>query len=181
MLPRLDGFSLGEKIKAKNPEIPLIYLSARGEKDDRIKGLKLGADDYMSKPFSIEELELRIQIALKRGQNATLITDQAAIYQVSEFNLDFKNLILDGPEGKQRLTPKEAALLRLFFHNPNQVLKREEILIKLWGRDDYFLGRSLDVFISRLRKYLSSDPNLKVTNVPTVGFKLETPHPITSQ
>jgi DNA-binding response OmpR family regulator len=175
MLPRLDGFSLGEKMKQKNPEIPLIYLSARGEKDDRIKGLKLGADDYMTKPFSIEELELRILIALKRIQNTpNSIETSVEIDNAGLFKLDYLNLTLEGPDGKQRLTPKEASLLKLFFQHPNQVLKRDQILIKLWGRDDYFLGRSLDVFISRLRKYIQSDSTLKITNIPTIGFRFDT-------
>lgn len=174
MLPRLDGFTLGEKMKIHKPETPLIYLSAKGEKEDRIKGLKIGADDYMTKPFSIEELELRIQIVLKRFQPGQMASAETTNNnELGLYKLDFSNLELTSPEGKQRLTPKEAALLRLFFNNPNKVLKREEILIKLWGRDDYFLGRSLDVFISRLRKYLSLDNSIKLTNIPTVGFKLE--------
>lgn len=175
MLPRLDGFSLGEKMKIHKPETPLIYLSAKGEKEDRIKGLKIGADDYMTKPFSIEELELRIQIVLKRFQpgGQMTLTEKVVNNEFGLYKLDYANLELKGPEGKQRLTPKEASLLRLFFNNPNQVLKREEILIKIWGRDDYFLGRSLDVFISRLRKYLSNDQTIKLSNIPTVGFKLE--------
>lgn len=173
MLPRLDGFSLGEKMKLHKPETPLIYLSAKGEKEDRIKGLKIGADDYMTKPFSIEELELRIQIVLKRFQSNQTHINEKNNHECGLYKLDFANLELEGPEGKLRLTPKEVALLKLLFNNPNKVLKREEILVMIWGRDDYFLGRSLDVFISRLRKYLSKDNRIKLSNIPTVGFKLE--------
>ncbi len=171
MLPELDGFTLSEKIKAQNPDFPIIFLTAKSLNEDRIKGLKLGADDYISKPFNMEELILRIEVILKRvgkknGANSS-------IYTIGKYVLDTKNLKLTIDNINQNLTHREAELLKLLVENKNETINREIILVALWGDNDYFKGRSLDVFITRLRKYLSSDNSLKINNVHGVGFRLE--------
>jgi DNA-binding response OmpR family regulator len=172
MLPEMDGYTLAEEIRKIDEEIPILFLTAKSLKEDKIHGLKLGADDYITKPFSIEELILKIEIFLRRrninGGN------QKTINQLGTFEFDYSNLTLRYGEKEETLTQKEADLLKLFVDNPNQVLKRSDILIKLWGEDDYFLGRSLDVFISRLRKYLKKDESLKIENIHGVGFRLKT-------
>jgi len=170
MLPQMDGFELAEKIRLLNKQIPIIFLTAKSLKEDKLMGLTLGADDYITKPFSMEELILKIQIFLKRKyihQN-----ENRQLFQIGIFKLDYDNLILKSKDKEQMLTQKEVDLLKELIMNKNNILKREQILEKLWGRNDYFLGRSMDVFISRLRKYLKDDPGLRIENVHGVGFKL---------
>lgn len=172
MMPNMDGFTLAEEIRKYDKQIPIIFLTAKSLKDDKIHGLKIGGDDYITKPFSIEELILKIQIFLRRSQMTT--TGTSSIYKIGEYEFDHPNLNLKfDDEDERTLTQKEADLLKMFIENKNTVLKRSEILIKLWGEDDYFLGRSLDVFISRLRKYLKKDPSLKIENIHGVGFRLK--------
>ncbi|MES2732063.1 MAG: response regulator transcription factor [Bacteroidota bacterium] len=168
MLPKMDGFTVARHMREQNPHIPILFLSAKSMKEDRITGLRAGADDYITKPFSIEELVLRIEVFLKRSQ----ISHQPSpsIFQLGRYQFQFDNLQLNCPEEKFNLTLKEGQLLRLFCLRTNQLLKREEILNTLWGNDDYFMGRSLDVFISRLRKYLRHDTALSLENVHRVGF-----------
>lgn len=169
MLPKMDGFGVAEKIRATDPNIPIIFLTAKSMKDDRIHGLKLGADDYITKPFSIEELILKIEVFLRRKYVSVSINDQ---YKVGMYNFDYRNLTLTIENNSRSLTQKEADLLKMLLDHKNNVVKRSLILEKLWGEDDYFLGRSMDVFISRLRKYLSEDPKIKLDNIHGVGFKL---------
>ncbi|MBK8625172.1 MAG: response regulator transcription factor [Saprospiraceae bacterium] len=169
MLPKMDGFGVAEKIRATDPNIPIIFLTAKSMKDDRIHGLKLGADDYMTKPFSIEELILKIEVFLRRKYVSVSINDQ---YKVGKYSFDYRNLTLSLESDNRSLTQKEADLLKMLLDHKNNVVKRSLILEKLWGEDDYFLGRSMDVFISRLRKYLSDDPKIKLDNIHGVGFKL---------
>jgi two-component system, OmpR family, response regulator VicR len=169
MLPRMDGFSLAEKIRASDPNVPILFLTAKSMKEDRLHGLRLGADDYITKPFSIEELILKIEVFLKRK----FVTAPAnEVFRIGKYNFDYRNLTLSLDDDKRSLTQKEADLLKMLLDHKNNVVKRSVILEKLWGEDDYFLGRSMDVFISRLRKYLSSDPTLKIDNIHGVGFKL---------
>ncbi len=171
MLPEVDGFTIAQEIRKTNIEVPIIFLTARSLKDDKIQGLKLGADDYMTKPFSIEELLLKIQVFLKRSKVFHVAgTDN----QLGDYIFDYKNLSLRNGDYNKVLTQKEADLLNLFFLNQNEIIKRSDILEKVWGEDDYFLGRSLDVFISRLRKYLKQDESLKIENIHGVGFRLKT-------
>ena len=172
MLPKKDGFTLAAEIRKKNPEIPIIFLTAKSMKEDRISGLKLGADDYITKPFSIEELILKIEVFLKRK---FINIKQASKYSIGKLLFDYKNLTISYGETEKTLTQREADLLKLLIENKNNVIKREEILERVWGQNDYFLGRSMDVFISRLRKYLSDDDNLKIDNIHGVGFKLIAP------
>ncbi|MEZ5058223.1 MAG: response regulator transcription factor [Saprospiraceae bacterium] len=171
MLPEMDGFTLAEEIRKVDQQIPILFLTAKSLKEDKIRGLKLGADDYITKPFSIEELILKIEIFLRRSNISSTTHHNNTI---GEYEFDYPNLTLIHGDSEKTLTQKEADLLKLFMDNPNQVLKRSDILIKLWGEDDYFLGRSLDVFISRLRKYLNQDENLKIENIHGVGFRLKT-------
>lgn len=172
MLPKLDGFSLAKIIRERNKNIPIIFLSAKSMKEDRINGLLLGGDDYITKPFSIEELILKIEVFLKRNKVNIEDFQKTHCFELGKYCFDFPNLQLIFEDQKYDLTGKEAELLRYFCVNINSVLKREDILKAVWGDDDYYLSRSLDVFISRLRKYLSHDKNINLKNVHGVGFKL---------
>jgi len=168
MMPEMDGFTLGEKIKELRPEVPLIYLTAKSLKEDIVRGLKIGADDYITKPFDPEVLILRINNILKRAYSSS--NDE---YKISDTVLKINSLELICGNTREKLTLKEAQLLRYFIVNKNKVLAREDILTEIWGEDDYFLGRSMDVFISRLRKYISEDKNLDIRTVRGTGFILE--------
>ncbi|CAM3465874.1 response regulator transcription factor [Flavobacterium chungbukense] len=169
MMPKMDGFQLAEAIRKIDVDVPIIFLSAKTLKEDRIKGLRLGADDYLVKPFSIEELLLKIEIFLKRSQKN--IPAIKTIYEVGKYQFDTKNFILYNDEEKVGLTQREAELLKLFLDHKNSVLKREQILTSLWGTDDYFMGRSLDVFISRLRKILANEEGISIENLHGIGFR----------
>ena len=169
MMPKIDGFELAEAIRKQNADVPIIFLSAKILKEDRIKGLRLGADDYLVKPFSIEELLLKIEIFLKRSHKQTTV--DKTNYTIGKYQFDHKNFLVFNESEKISLTQREAELLKLFLDNKNVVLKREEILKSLWGNDDYFLGRSLDVFISRLRKILANEKGIAIENLHGIGFK----------
>lgn len=175
MLPDMDGFEIATEIRKRNQEIPIIFLSAKTLKEDRIKGLKLGADDYLVKPYSIEELILKIEIFLNRSQKNVEKIQKS--YIIGSFTFEPENYQLTNNKEQITLTERESALLLLFIENTNTVLKREKILTSLWGNDDYFSGRSLDVFISRLRKIFKEETHVRIENIPRVGFKLvvETP------
>lgn len=170
MLPGVDGFELAQHIRQRNRAVPILFLTAKSLKEDRIQGLKIGADDYITKPFSIEELLLKINIFLRRHQISSDTT--LDLIQVGNYQFHYPNLTLvNGKNEEKRLTQREADLLKYLYDNRNRVLKRAEILTAIWGEDDYFLGRSLDVFISRLRKYLGQDQDLKIENIHGVGFQ----------
>lgn len=169
MLPEIDGFELAKKIRQDNEHIPIIFLSARSMQEDKIEGLKIGGDDYLTKPFDIDELCLKIEVFLKRKEiNST----QNNIYKIGNFKLDVTEQTLSILGIEKGLTSKEAKLLSLFAQKQNTIIKREYILINLWGRNDYFLGRSLDVFVSKLRKHLKEDENISIENIRGVGFRL---------
>jgi DNA-binding response OmpR family regulator len=168
MMPEMDGFTLAEKVKEKQQDIPLIFLTAKSLKEDIVKGLKIGADDYITKPFDPEVLILRINNILKR-----VYSSANEEFRISETVLKYNSLELICGETREKLTLKEAQLLRFFIINKNKVLAREDILTEIWGEDDYFLGRSMDVFISRLRKYISDDKNIDIRTVRGTGFILE--------
>jgi len=169
MMPKMDGFELASEIRKLNAEIPILFISAKTLKEDRIKGLKIGADDYLIKPFSIEELMLKIEIFLKRSQKKT--APENLIYKIGNSQFDTNNYTVTSQNNTVSLTQREAELLNFFFEHKNTVLKREEILKALWGEDDYFMGRSLDVFISRLRKIFAEDDAVKIENLHGIGFK----------
>ena len=176
MMPKMDGFSLAEKIIAINPEIPFIFLTARKLKEDKIIGLKLGADDYIAKPFEVDELVLRLQNILKRIEQKRSLDGNNTI-EIGSYIFDNERLTLNNKNHVQQLTEMEASLIEYLYLNHNQLLKRDQILMSVWKKDDYFSGRSMDVFISRLRKYFNSDPKIKIESVRNIGleFKIEKP------
>ncbi|MRX41709.1 response regulator [Flavobacterium sp. LC2016-23] len=168
MMPKMDGFELATAIRKIDVDVPIIFLSAKTLKEDRIKGLRLGADDYLIKPFSIEELLLKIEIFLKRSQKNGI---KKSVYEIGKYQFDTQNFILFNETEKISLTQRESELLKLFVDNKNLVLKRQQILTSLWGDDDYFMGRSLDVFISRLRKILANEKGISIENLHGIGFR----------
>ena len=172
MLPKMDGFALAEYIREKNTQIPIIFVTAKSLQEDKLKGLKIGADDYITKPFSIEELILKINIFLKRKY---ISVDTPGISKIGKFQFDLSNLTLSWENNQIKVTQREGELLHELARHKNQVVKRKMLLEKIWGKEDYFLGRSMDVFISRLRKHLSGDSNLQIENVHGVGFRLIDP------
>ncbi len=170
MLPEVDGFTLATEIRKRDELVPIIFLTAKSMKQDKIHGLTIGADDYITKPFSIEELLLKIDIFLRRTKYSSFLKESLVV-KIANYLFDYKNLSLINGDYTETLTQKEADLLKLLNENRNQVVKRSYILETIWGKDDYFLGRSLDVFISRLRKYLQIDERIKIENIHGVGFK----------
>jgi len=174
MMPKKDGFTLAEEIRATNTQVPVIFLTAKSLKEDRIKGFETGADDYITKPFSTEELSLRIKAILRRSQVNILdnMLENEDIYQIGKYTFDYKNMTLKINDEIRPLTKKEASLLKLLCLHQNQLLPRETALTTIWGENDYFIGRSMDVFIAKLRKYLKHDPAIAITNVHGTGFKL---------
>jgi two-component system, OmpR family, response regulator VicR len=174
MLPNMDGFTLTKAIRQKNPNIPIIFITARVQIQDKLEGLQIGGDDYIFKPFSIEELLLKVGIFMKRNiTTTTVLSDVESRFQIGSFVFDYNDMVLKSDTATIRLTGREADLLIFFNKNRNTTIKRRDILIALWGKDDYFLGRSLDVFISRLRKFLASDTNVRIENIPRVGFNFK--------
>lgn len=172
MLPGKDGFSLAEDIRLTNAQVPIVFLTAKSQTEDRIAGFKAGGDDYLTKPFSHEELVLRVEAILRRTLGKTDDSRAREQFEVGDYTFDHRNLMLSHPTEERKLTKKEADVLRLLCLHADQVLPRELVLNMVWGDDTYFLGRSLDVFISRLRKYLKLDPKVQIVNVHGVGFKL---------
>ncbi len=170
MMPGMDGFALAEAIRKENHDVPIIFLSAKTLKEDKLKGLRIGADDYLVKPFSIEELVLKIEIFIARSKKIS--TAERKIFTIGSFQFDPANFILLHNSKQIELTQKETALLQFFIENKNRVLKREQILTAIWGQDDYFYGRSLDVFISRLRKIFAPDHSVRIETLHSIGFKL---------
>jgi DNA-binding response OmpR family regulator len=172
MLPKMDGFTLAEKIKELNSEIPVIILSARSLKEDKIKGFRLGIDDYITKPFDEEELLYRIKAILNRIRQVPGNWNNNLV-KIGKFEFDPVNQLLNFGDNSRRLTLKESKILRLLINSKNNLVKREEIMIEIWGESDYYTGRSLDVFISKLRSYLKPDAEVVITTIPTVGYILE--------
>lgn len=175
MLPKKDGFTIAKEIRKGDKEIPIIFLTAKNLKEDRIKGFQLGGDDYITKPFSTEELSLRIEAIIRRSKSKSHfpLIDNVETYFLGSFTFDYTNMVLKSPAGEQYLTRKEADLLKLLCVNKNRLVHREIALKSIWGDSDYFTGRSMDVFITRLRKYLKDDEKICIANVHGTGFKLE--------
>jgi len=172
MLPKKDGFTLAREIRRRNREVPILFLTAKSMVEDKLEGFETGADDFITKPFSLEELLCRIDVFLRRSKQELVAEDQDVVLGQYQFN--YKNLTLSiSPGAVKTLTQKEAEVLRLLYTHRERVLKREEILTSVWGDDDYFMGRSMDVFISKLRKYLKEDPAVQIVNYHGVGFRLE--------
>ena len=172
MLPQMDGFTLAKKIREQNEHIPIIFLTARSMMEDRVKGFSIGGDDYLTKPFSIEELILKIEVFLKRNKVTTDSKSSRGIFKLGNYTFDYFNMNLSIGDKVQRLTSREAELLNFLVQHPNEVIKKEEILKDVWDNDSYFNSRSLDVFISKLRKHLSADPKVKINNIHGIGFIL---------
>lgn len=170
MLPKKDGFALATEIREHSQQIPIIFLTAKSLKEDRIEGFKLGGDDYITKPFSLEELVLRIHAVLKRS--AGVVDAATNRHEIGKYIFDYESQILRHGEKQHKLTAKEAELLKLFCVHRNEVLDRQATLKQIWGEDNYFNGRSMDVFISKLRKYLGEDRNIEIKNIHGKGFKL---------
>ena len=171
MMPKMDGFSLAKIILKQKPQFPLLFLTAKNQKIDRLTGLKIGADDYLAKPCDPEELILRIKNILKRTASNIPNTQ----LKIGDYILDSDKLLLIHPTGNIRLTIREKDLLIYLSQHNNQMIKRNDILDNLWEINDYFTGRSLDVFISKLRKYLNNDPTIKILSVRGIGFEINFP------
>jgi len=172
MMPKKDGFTLASDIRKLNSEIPILFLTAKSMMEDKSQGFNAGGDDYLTKPFSVEELQLRMKALLKRVNIRTTLEEEKII-QLGKYTFDVENYTLTINDEKKTLTKKEAHILKVLYKFKNQVVPREVILNAVWGQDDYFIGRSFDVFITKLRKYLKEDPSIKICNVHGVGFKFE--------
>ncbi len=172
MLPKIDGYTLARKIREKNEAVPILFLSAKSTPDDKIYGLQLGADDYITKPFSMEELILKIEIFLKRSRIDSSRLQKEPVYRIGDFAFSYSGLKLTKGDELHSLTYREAELLAYLCDNTGAILKRDDILNKVWGNDHFFSSRSLDVFISRLRKLLKSDAKVKIENIHNIGYRL---------
>jgi DNA-binding response OmpR family regulator len=172
MMPVKDGFAVAAEIRAVDKKVPILFLTAKAMQEDKLKGFEAGADDYMTKPFSMEELLMRMMAILRRTEDPSKQMEGDATYQIGKFVFDYnrQTLIIQGKE--QKLTSKEAGLLRLLCSNANEVLERSTALNKIWQDDSYFNARSMDVYIVKLRKYLKGDPSVELINVHGIGFKL---------
>ncbi len=172
MMPKKDGFTFAREVRERDQQTPLIFLTAKSLKEDRIEGLKIGADEYITKPFSMEELALRIQAVLKRSVVQTGNSHDGTTFTIGNYVFDYEHQTLQIKNKKQKLTAKEADLLKLLCLHINTTLERELALKEIWGDDSYFNARSMDVFISRLRSYLKHDSHVEILNVHGKGFKL---------
>ncbi|MGE5425132.1 MAG: response regulator transcription factor, partial [Syntrophothermus sp.] len=171
MMPQMDGFTLARKIRETDDGIPIIFLTARSAMEDRLTGLRSGGDDYITKPFSLEELVLKIEIFLKRRNIVAARSQSPRTIGMFEFDHQNRQLIVEGKS--YLLTWKENDLLLFLLENEGNIVKREDILKKVWGNDDFFVSRTLDVFISRLRKILRSDPGINIENIHNTGYRLK--------
>jgi DNA-binding response OmpR family regulator len=171
MMPKKDGFTLAKEIKKVQEDLPILFLTAKNQKDDIIEGLKIGADDYLTKPFSMEELLLRITAILRRTQKSTEVAPLKT-YSFGDFVLHYDEQYIEGPSGKHKLTSKENDLIRLLASEVNKLVNRSHALKQIWGDDSYFNARSMDVYLSKIRKILKDDPKVQIITVHGEGFKL---------
>lgn len=172
MLPGIDGFTLAKTIRAENKTVPIIFLTARSMKQDKIDGFNIGVDDYVTKPFDEDELLCRINAIINRYQVMPAMNAAEPI-PVGKFFFDQRNQFLSIDDNTRRLTQKECEVLKMLVASRNNIVRRDDILFSIWGDNDYFNGRSLDVFIAKLRKYLSDDPDVQIANIPKVGYVLK--------
>lgn len=170
-MPVRDGFSLAKKIRQLSDVVPIIFLTAKSLEEDKLKGFETGADDYITKPFSMKELVMRMDVFLRRTKK--LKSDAVEEYKLGALRFAYNELKIYSDAATTSLTQREADLLKFFVLHLNKILKREELLLNVWGKDDYFLGRSMDVFITKLRKYLKPDPNVALETIHGVGFRLQ--------
>ncbi|MBL1232792.1 MAG: response regulator transcription factor [Vicingaceae bacterium] len=174
MMPKKGGFEVAETIRDINPEIPIIFLTAKSLQPDKVRGFTIGADDYITKPFDFQEFVLRLEAVLRRSNLLTKEeNNEVNNHNIGDYELDIKNQLLKHKNNERSLTKKETKILSYLCKHKNDIAPREMILKNIWGNDDYFSGRSMDVFISKLRKYLSDDKKITITNIHGVGFKLE--------
>ncbi len=178
MMPKKDGFTLAKEVRERDTEVPIIFLTAKTMKEDVLQGFKIGADDYISKPFNSEELLYRIQAIMKRRQGKPDPREEVKEFHIGQYHFNYPLRILSmtnsesGEVEKEKLSPKEAQLLRMFCMYMNDILPRSEALTKIWGEDNYFTARSMDVFVTKLRKYLKKDENIEIVNIHGNGFQL---------
>jgi DNA-binding response OmpR family regulator len=172
MMPVRDGFYAAKEIRSLNPKIPLMFLTAKTLQEDKLKGFESGADDYITKPFNMDELLMRMQAILRRSEEAPKAQESENIFQLGNYTFDYNRQLLSIRGKEQKLTSKEAGLLRLLCTNANEVLERSTALNEIWSDDSYFNARSMDVYIVKLRKYLREDPTVELINVHGIGFKL---------
>ncbi len=174
MMPKLDGFSLARNIRQINQSVPILFLTAKSMKEDKIEGFKIGADDYLTKPFSMEELQLRIDAILRRYNSGIQSKKEQNEFDFGIFHFDHKLQVLNYENEEIRLTSKEADLLKMLCENINDVMERDEALKKIWRESNYFTARSMDVYITKLRKYLKVDPSIEIKNIHGKGYRLIT-------
>ncbi len=170
MMPNKDGFEVAKKIRQTTDLVPILFLTAKSLEEDRIHGFECGADDYIVKPFSMQELLMRIDVFLRRTKK--MYSSKVISYQIGKMNFSFNDLKLTIDEKAFNMTQKESELLLFLCEHPNRILKREEVLLNVWGKDDYFLGRSMDVFITKLRKYFKADESVNIETIHGMGFRL---------
>jgi DNA-binding response OmpR family regulator len=172
MMPKMDGFTFTREVRKGDQSIPIIFLTAKSLQEDKIEGFKIGCDDYITKPFSMEELLLRIHAVLKRSKGGEAITASQSSFKIGDYSFDYGRQVLEDSKGKIKLTPKESELLRLLCIHKGQTLEREKALREIWGNTSYFSGRSMDVFISRLRKHFKNDNRIEIMGIHGKGFRL---------
>ena len=173
MMPSKDGFAVAKKIRVQTDLVPILFLTAKSMEEDKIKGFQSGADDYITKPFNMSELLLRMEVFLRRTKK--MHSEKVQEYQIGKLKFSYTDLKIISDKGASSMTQKEADLLKFFCQHPNKVLKREEVLLNVWGKDDYFLGRSMDVFITKLRKHFKADPEVVLETIHGVGFRFNVP------
>ena len=169
MMPHKDGYTVAKKIRQQSDVMPVLFLSTKNQEEDRLKGYDTGADDYLAKPFSMPELLKKIEVFLRRTKK--LHSDTYEDCYLGNILFSYSNLKITTAGETFTITNKEADLLRFFCEHPNKIIKRDEVLINVWGKDDFFLGRSMDVFISKLRKYLKAEPLVSIETIHSIGFR----------
>lgn len=172
MMPIKDGFTLAEEIREENKTVPILFLTAKSMQEDKLRGFAIGADDYLTKPFSMEELLVRMKAIIRRSTESKTIQANRTVYDIGKFSFDYNRQLLKTGDDDQKLTSKESELLKMLCDHANEVLDRSDALKKIWQDDSYFNARSMDVYITKLRKYLKPDPNIELINVHGIGFKL---------
>ena len=175
MMPKMDGMTVASKIRGSNSDVPIIFLTAKTLQNDKIEGFKIGADDYITKPFNTEEMLLRINAVLKRSRTPQPATQHESTFTIGAYKFDYNRRLLTIGDNKSKLTSKEADLLRILCSNKNEVTERNLALKTIWGDDNYFTSRSMDVYIVKLRNYFKDDESIEITNVHGIGFKLIAP------
>jgi DNA-binding response OmpR family regulator len=173
MMPSKDGFTVAKKIRGKSDVVPILFITSKALEEDKIKGFQSGADDYIVKPFNMQELILRMEVFLRRTRK--LHSEETVNFQVGKLRFSFTDLKIYVDDQTINLTQKEADLLLFLCKHPNKILKREEVLLNVWGKDDYFLGRSMDVFITKLRKHFKADPSIVLETIHGIGFRINVP------